>query len=91
LRTERSVETLDGLQQPELRDLHEVVKRLAPAGESASAMNSEPTVTRDQLVADAAVVPAQILSEQRGDLGIVRHASDLRPAGTQKPDVIAYF
>jgi hypothetical protein len=34
---------------------------------------------------------ALILSEQHGDLGIGRHAPDFGPAGTQKPDVIAYF
>jgi hypothetical protein len=65
---DRGIESLDRLQEPELADLDEIVERLAAMREPARAVDGNPTVLFDQLVAQRAVAgvapPAEALLDR---------------------------
>src|SRR5947209_16995443 len=57
------IEALDGLQHAELRDLEQVVERLAAVREAAREMRRERSVRLDELVAELAVAGVPVLDE----------------------------
>src|SRR5690606_37416951 len=57
------VVALDRLEQAEHRDLHEVVERLALVLEAARAMEREPSVIADDLIAQRAVAGGAVAPE----------------------------
>jgi hypothetical protein len=63
---EVGVEALDGLEHPEHRHLHEVVERLALVGEALGAVERQPAMLLDQVVAHSAVTLAPVPAEPLG-------------------------
>src|SRR5262249_60839085 len=61
------IEPLDGLEQADQRDLHEVVARLAAVREAGGEEVRERSVVPDELVAQTAVAGAAVGSEARVD------------------------
>ena len=65
---ERRVEALDRLQHPHRRHLHQVVERLALAGEAPGAMLRQPAVLLDQSLRSARSCGGPVLRERGSDL-----------------------
>jgi hypothetical protein len=75
----RGIEALDRLQQTELRDLDEVLERLASSGETSRTMRRDPPMVGDQRISQRGITRRAIRLEAGANITRVTRDRDWIP------------